>query len=382
MHWKKLPGSCIQSCLSKYLIISALTGVTPVRAEKLIIDLSKLIRHRPFLLNTLLLLAAFIFSVALGAVFIPPETIIRILASQLSGLSITPDWPESYSAIILAVRLPHTVLVVLTGAALGSSGAAYQGLFRNPLADPYLIGVASGAGLGAVFSMALNWPTNLLGYYLVPIGAFIGAILTVVLVYNLARVDGLVPLTTLILAGVAIGAFASALTSFLMLRTELQLHRAISFLLGGSPIGGWDPVIATLPYMLIGMGLLIVSGHMLNVLQFGEEEAKQMGLNVDRAKVFIIVVASLTTAVAVAFSGVIGFVGLIVPHVIRIIWGPDYRRLIPLSILGGGSVLLVADMLARILMAPSTLPVGIVTAMAGAPFFLWILRRAKREVFW
>ena len=341
-----------------------------------------MIRHRPYLLNTLLLLTAFIFSVALAAVFILPQTIFRILANQIAGLNISPDWPDSFSAIILAVRLPHTVLVVLTGAALGSSGAAYQGLFRNPLADPYLIGVASGAGLGAVAAMALNWPTNLLGFYLIPIGAFVGAILTVVLVYNLARVDGLVPLTTLILAGVAIGAFASALTSFLMLRTELQLHRAISFLLGGSPIAGWDPVIAVLPYMLLGMGLLTVSGHMLNVLQFGEEEAKQMGLNVDRAKVFIIVVASLTTAVAVAFSGVIGFVGLIVPHMIRIIWGPDYRRLIPLSILGGGSALLLADMLARILLAPSTLPVGIVTAMAGAPFFLWILRRAKREVFW
>jgi iron complex transport system permease protein len=306
-----------------------------------------MIRHRPFLLNTLLLLLAFIFSVALGAVFVPPGTVLRILGSQFPWLQINPDWPASFSAIILAVRLPHTVLVLLTGAALGSSGAAYQGLFRNPLADPYLIGVASGAGLGAVFAMALNWPTNLFGFYLIPVGAFVGAILTVVLVYNLARVDGLVPLTTLILAGVALGAFASALTSF-----------------------------------LIGMGLLTVSGHMLNVLQFGEEEAKQMGLNVDRAKIFIIVVASLTTAVAVAFSGVIGFVGLIVPHVIRIIWGPDYRRLIPLSVLGGSSALLLADMLARIVIAPSTLPVGIVTALAGAPFFLWILRRAKREVFW
>ncbi|MFL7868938.1 MAG: FecCD family ABC transporter permease [Anaerolineales bacterium] len=341
-----------------------------------------MIRHRPYLLTALLLLSAFIFSIALGAVFIPPETVLRILASRLSWLPISPDWPDAFSAIILAVRLPHTVLILLTGAALGSSGAAYQGLFRNPLADPYLIGVASGAGLGAVCAMALNWPTNLLGFYLVPMGAFVGAILTVVLVYNLARVDGLVPLTTLILAGVALGAFASALTSYLMLRTDLQLHRAISFLLGGSPIAGWDPVIAVLPYMLIGMGLLVISGHMLNVLQFGEEEAKQMGLNVDRAKVFIIAVASLTTAVAVAFSGVIGFVGLIVPHMIRILWGPDYRRLIPLSILGGGAALLLADMLARILLAPSTLPVGIVTALAGAPFFLWILRRAKREVFW
>lgn len=354
----------------------------PREPHKLEPDLKRKFQQRPYLLNIILLISAFIFSVALGAVFIPPETTVRILGENIPWLHIVPNWPASYEAIIMAVRLPHTILVVLTGAALGSSGAAYQGLFRNPLADPYLIGVASGAGLGAVLAMSLNWPTDLLGFYLIPFGAFIGAILTVVLVYNLARVNGMVPLTTLILAGVAIGAFASALTSFLMLRTELQLHRAISFLLGGSPIAGWDPVIAALPYMLIGMGLLTVSGHMLNVLQFGEEEARQMGLNVDQAKIFIIVVASLTTAVAVAFSGVIGFIGLIVPHMIRILWGPDYRHLIPLSILGGGSALLLADMLARILLAPSTLPVGIVTALAGAPFFLWILRQAKREVFW
>lgn len=147
-------------------------------------------------------------------------------------------------------------------------------------------------------------------------------------------------------------------------------------------MAGWDPVKAALPYMVLGMGLLTLSGHMLNVLQFGEEEAKQMGLAVDRAKIFIIITASLTAAAAVAFSGVIGFVGLIVPHIMRILWGADYRRLIPLSILGGGSMLLAADMLARILLAPSTLPVGIVTALTGAPFFLWILRRAKKEVFW
>ncbi len=330
----------------------------------------------------LLLIAAFVASVALGAVFIPPGTILRILLNHLGGIHLLQDWPASSEAIILAVRLPHAVLVALTGAALASSGAAYQGLFRNPLADPYLIGVASGAGLGAVFAMSLNWPSTLLGFYLIPVGAFFGAIMTVILVYNLARVNGLVPLTTLILAGVAVGSFASALTSYLMLRTDLQLHRAISFLLGGSPMSGWEPVIAALPYMIVGMGLLSISGHTLNVLQFGEEEARQMGLHVDRAKVFVILVASLTTAVAVAFSGVIGFIGLIVPHIIRILWGPDYRRLIPLSILTGGIALLLADMLARILLAPSSLPVGIVTAMAGAPFFLWILRQAKREVFW
>jgi len=341
-----------------------------------------MIRRHPYFTNLTLLFVALVFSIALGAVFISPGTIFRILADSLPGINIEQNWPNSFGAIINAVRLPHTILVVLTGAALASSGAAYQGLFRNPLADPYLIGVAAGAGLGAVFAMSLNWPTELFGYYLIPIGAFLGAILTVLLVYNLAHVNGVVPLTTLILAGVAVGAFASAVTSFLMLRSGAEIHRAISFLLGGAPMAGWNPVLAALPYMVVGMGLLTLFGHSLNVLQFGEEEAKQMGLDVDRAKILIIIAASLTTAVAVAFSGIIGFIGLIVPHVVRIIWGPDYRRLIPLSIILGSTALLLADMLARILLAPSTLPVGIVTAMAGAPFFLWILRRAKREVFW
>ncbi len=341
-----------------------------------------MIRRHPYLINSLILAIALVLSIALGAVFIPPLTIIRIIIGSLPGVQLQSDWSLAFTTIVTAVRVPHTILVALTGAALASSGAAYQGLFRNPLADPYLIGVASGAGLGAVIAMSLRWPENTLGFYLIPVAAFIGALLTVLIVYNLARVNSIVPLTTLILAGVAVGSFAAALTSFLMLRSDRQIYRAIAFLNGGSPMAGWDPVLAALPYMLIGMGLLSLTGHALNVLQFGEDEARQMGLNVDRAKVFIIVTASLTTAVAVAFSGIIGFIGLVVPHIVRIVWTADYKRLIPISILMGASALLLADILARILLAPSTLPVGIVTALAGAPFFLWILRRAKREVFW
>jgi len=337
---------------------------------------------RPYFTALALLAVALLLSFSLGAVFIPPGTIASILAAQLPGLNIAPAWPRAAETIILAVRLPHAVLTLLTGAALASSGAAYQGLFRNPLADPYLIGVASGAGLGAVLTMSLHWPQQLAGFYLIPAGAFIGAVLTVLLVYNLARVDAIIPLTTLILAGVAVGSFASALTSFLMLRADDQVYRALSFLLGGSPMAGWQPVLAALPYMVVGMGMLTVLGHPLNVLQFGEEEAQQMGLDVRRLKIWIIFAASLTAAAAVAFSGIIGFIGLIVPHVIRILWGPDYRRLVPLSVILGGAALLLADLLARILLAPSVLPVGIVTALAGAPFFLWILRKAKREVFW
>lgn len=336
----------------------------------------------PFSVNLFLLVVALVINVVIGAVFISPNTLTKILLAELPFTEIIADWPAHYEAIILSLRLPHAILIMLTGAALASSGAAYQGLFRNPLADPYLIGVASGAGLGAVAALTIHWPNNLLGFYFIPIAAFVGAVFTVLVVYNLARVGNMVPLTTLILAGVAVSAFMSAATSFLMLNDNDQVHRAISFLLGGSPMAGWDPVLAALPYMLLGMGLLSVFGHPLNLLQFGEEQAKQLGLPVERSKTIIIVVASITTAVAVSFSGVIGFIGLVVPHVLRMIWGPDYRRLIPLSTLAGGTTLLFADVIARWVIAPGVLPVGIVTAMIGAPFFLWILRRAKAEVFW
>jgi iron complex transport system permease protein len=341
-----------------------------------------MIRKHPFLVITILLVAALMLSIGLGAVRIPAGMVARIIFDHLFGRSGSAGARNATETILLAVRLPHTILMMLTGAALASSGAAYQGLFRNPLSDPYLIGVASGAGLGAVAMMALRGLHGLLGYYLIPLGAFAGAILTVVLVYQLAHVNGMVPLTTLILAGVAFGSFASALTSFLMLRDDGAVYRAIAFLMGGSPISGWEPVLAVLPFMLIGMAALSLSGHVLNLLQFGEEEARQMGLHVDKAKILVIIAASMTTAVAVAFSGVIGYVGLIVPHIIRLVWGPDYKRLIPLAILGGAVTLLLSDVLARVLIAPSTIPVGIVTALAGTPFFLYILRRAKREVFW
>jgi iron complex transport system permease protein len=337
---------------------------------------------RPYWLNALFLGFALILSVAAGPVFIPPGSLLRILMNGLPGVALQANWPENFATIVYQIRLPHALLILLTGAALGGSGAAYQGVFRNPLADPYLIGVASGAGLGAVMAMALHWPNGMLSLYAIPIAAFLGALLTVLLVYSLARVGGSLPTTTLILAGVAVSAFATSLTSFLMLRSNQELRRAIGWLLGGSILSGWEPVLAVLPYVLLGIGLLLSSGHALNVLQFGEEQAVQLGLPAERVKAFLLLAASLTTAAAVAFSGVIGFIGLIVPHLARLLWGHDYRRVIPLSILGGGSALLLADLLARTVLAPQVLPVGIVTALAGAPFFLWVLRRAKNQAYW
>jgi iron complex transport system permease protein len=339
-------------------------------------------KYHPYLINITLVAVAVILSVAVGPVYIRPGTLLRILAEALPGVSIAAELPASFTTIVMKVRLPHTALITISGAALAGSGAAYQGVFRNPLADPFLIGVASGAGLGAVIAMAIRWPAELLGMYAVPVAAFLGALVTILIVYSIARSGKSLPTTTLILAGVAVSSFATSLTSTLMLRSNTELRRAIGWLLGGSIMSGWTPVVAALPYIVIGLGTLIFSGHALNVLQFGEEQAQQLGLAAERAKVVLILAASLATAAAVAFSGVIGFIGLIVPHLARILWGPDYKHLVPISIMGGATTLLLADLLARMILAPQVLPVGIVTALAGAPFFLWILQRAKNQAYW
>ena len=333
-----------------------------------------------YLLNFSFLGAALVLSVAFGAVAIPPATLARILASSLGSEVPPSSWPETFNTIVYQIRLPHAILMAMTGAALGGSGAAYQGLFRNPLADPYLIGVASGAGLGAVLAITFAASLPLLGLYSVPAAAFVGAVVTVLIVYTLARTGRAVPTTTLILAGVAVGSFATSLTSFLMLSTQGEVRRALAWLLGGYTLNGWAPVWVVLPYLGVGLAALLTFGHPLNVLQFGDEQAQQLGLPVERTRTLVILAASLTTAAAVSFSGIIGFIGLIVPHLVRLLWGADYRHLIPLSILGGATCLLVADLLSRIVLAPQEVPVGILTALAGAPFFLWVLRRSQKAV--
>lgn len=328
---------------------------------------------RPLLLSLALLAAALILSLAVGSVFIPPDELWKILRG--AGES-------TFTVILWNIRLPRTALIALAGAALGGSGAAYQGLFRNPLADPFLIGVASGAGLGAVLAMSVRWPYSFWGLMAVPLAAFLAALLTVFLVYQLARVGRTVPTTNLILAGVAFSSFATSLTSFLMIRSTNEVRRALGYLLGGISLTGWDAVLSLLPYLALGLGGLLLSGQALNLLQFGDDQAQQMGLNVTRARAFILAAASLTTAAAVAFAGIIGFIGLVVPHIVRIWFGADYRRVVPLSILGGASALLLSDVIARVILAPQELPVGIVTALVGAPFFLWVLRRAKNQGYW
>lgn len=334
----------------------------------------------PYLWCFAALIAALMLSAAIGAVAIPPLDVARLLIAR--ALSLPTDVSDTFATILFDIRLPRTVLVALTGAALSGSGAAYQGLFRNPLADPYLLGIASGAGLGAVLAMAIQWPSSAISFFAVPLVAFAGALLTALLVYSLARVGRTTPISTLLLAGVAVGAFMTSLSTFLMLRSQGELRRAINWMLGGYALGGWSPVLAVLPEIILGLGVLLLVGRPLNVLQFGDDQARQLGLNVDRVKRVVIVAASLTTAAAVAFSGIIGFVGLAVPHLVRLLWGGDYRRLMPLSIIGGAAGLLLTDIVARTALAPQELPLGVITALIGAPFFVWLLRRAKQQVFW
>lgn len=337
---------------------------------------------RPYLILVVLLVLAFLVSVLAGSVFISPEQFWQAIVARFNGTSTPLDPSGVVGTILFKLRLPRAILLMLVGAALAGSGATYQGLFRNPLADPFLIGVASGAGLGAVVAMTIQWPYSTTGLLAVPICAFVGALAAVLVVTQLARVGNSLPTTNLILAGVAVSSFASAVTSLLMINSTGEMRRALVWLLGGSAMSGWSPVIGILPYVLIGCAVLLTLGHPLNVMQFGDEQARQLGIPVKRVRWMAILTATLATAAAVAFVGVIGFVGLVVPHILRLLWGGDYRRLIPLSMLGGGALLLFTDTAARTLTAPQEIPVGIITALLGAPFFLWVLKRAKTQNYW
>ena len=336
----------------------------------------------PFLITAVVLFVSMVVSIAVGSVFIPLNTLADVLKQGLTGGHSALDPSGVFLKIITDLRVPRTLLLALTGAALAGSGGAYQGLFRNPLADPFLIGVSSGAGLGAVLAIMLPVTATMSGLMTVPAAAFAGAMLTVLVVVQLARVGKTVPTTNLILAGVAVNAFTSALTSALMIHSTGELRRALVWLMGGAVQTGWQPLLGVLPYMVIGLTGLVLVGHPLNVLQFGEEQAHQLGIRVQRVRWFTILLATLTTAAAVAFVGIIGFVGLVVPHIIRLTWGGDYRRLIPLSMLGGASLLLLTDVVARTVIAPQEIPVGIVTALVGGPFFLWVLHRSKAQNYW
>ena len=321
-----------------------------------------------------------VLATSVGSVKIPLGETWRILIDHLPFVRLTPDWSSGMQTIIWDIRLPRVLLAGTVGMALSVAGATYQGLFRNPLADPYLIGVAQGSALGAVIGFLL--PVTGLGatYGLIPALAFAGALASVTVVYALARVGKTLPMSTLILAGVALGALLGAVVAYLTI-TSGQVMRSIMFWLSGSfALSQWSELQVVLPITLAGSCFILLFGRPLNIMQLDEEQAQQLGINVERLKLVLLIVATLITA-AVSFVGIIGFVGIIIPHAVRLIWGPDYRFLLPLSMLCGAIFLILGDLLARTMLAPTEIPIGVITALAGAPFFLYLLRRKARMLF-
>ncbi len=316
-----------------------------------------------------------------GSVSVPLDAILRILWSQFSGTHLHTD--ATWSAIILQIRLPRIVLASIVGATLAVAGAVYQAIFRNPLADPYLIGVSSGASLGATLAILFVWKLTWGGMNAISLSAFAFALGTTFLVYTIARVGKRTSTTMLILAGVALSALLSAATTFLMLtgRSAFQTVQVLGWIMGSLALANWGDVTAILPYLAVGGVTIALFAYRLNVLQLGEEQAHVLGVPVEFSRVLLIAAASLVTAAAVSVSGVVGFVGLVVPHVVRMIWGPDHRFLLPMAAVVGALLMILADALSRTLIAPSEIPIGVVTACVGVPFFLYLLRRQRREVF-
>ncbi len=329
----------------------------------------------------ILLVVMVALATTIGSVQIPFLATSSILLSKLPLVEITPTWSNALETIILEIRLPRVILAGLVGAALAIAGATYQGLFRNPLADPYLIGVAQGAALGAIIGFLLPPIWHGIGFGIIPLFAFIGALVSTTIVYSLARVGRTLPVTTLILAGVALGALWGSIVSYLIISSGEKMHGIIFWLMGSFSLSQWSEVKLVLPYVLVGIVIILLYARPLNIMQLDEEQAQQLGINVERLKLILLAAATLITAAAVSFVGIIGFVGIIIPHAVRLIWGADHRFLLPLSVLTGAIFLILADLIARTVLSPTEIPIGVITAICGAPFFLHLLRRRKRIIF-
>ncbi len=320
-------------------------------------------------------LALTLTATSVGPYAIPPSHAVDILLEGLGfGRSAAS---ETERAIIVSIRMPRIILALIVGAALGVSGAVMQGLFRNPMADPGIIGVSAGGALGAVIAIATG--ASALVALALPAMSFAGAAATLVVVYIVASVGGRFSMAALLLAGVAIGAFIAAVISAIILFTaNLQAQREMLFwLAGGLGASTWEDVRLSAPFVLLGIAVSVMLSRDLNLLMLSDEEARALGARVALTRNSLLIATSLITGAAVAFSGTIAFVGLIAPHTLRLIVGADHRVLIPLSAIGGGVFLLAADILSRTVIDPAEIPVGVVTALTGAPFFLALLARNK-----
>jgi ABC-type Fe3+-siderophore transport system permease subunit len=330
----------------------------------------------------LALVGAVLAGIWVGAVPLAPGRVVLTLADRALGpfgVDVPGGLEGTQAAVLLQLRLPRVVLAVLVGAALAISGAAYQGVFRNPLADPYLLGAAAGAGLGATLTIAYSPVQSLGPVGIVPLAAFAGALFGVFCALALGSVTGGAHSPTLLLAGIAVAAFLAAAQNLVQQQNTDDLREIYGWMIGQLGSSQWSDVVLVLPYLGVACAVLLCCGRALDVLAVGDDEAGSLGVHPGRLRLLVILAASLATASAVAVSGLIGFVGLVVPHIVRRLAGGSYTRVLPLSLLVGGAFLVVADLIARVVLAPAELPIGVVTAFVGAPFFAVLLWAGARR---
>jgi iron complex transport system permease protein len=349
-----------------------------VRAEEPNIFPTRL-RGAHVLLGVFFLVAAAVSSLLIGPADLSPAAVLKELLSRLPFVPVHSGLSATGVAVVWQLRAPRIVLGGLVGSMLALAGSSYQGVFHNPLADPYLLGVASGAGLGATLAVVeiprlANWSIDP-----VPVAAFLGAVVAVTATFALGRSGNRARnATSLVLAGIAVGAFFTAVQTFLLQQQNPQvLAEVYDWILGGLSTAGWGQVELIAPYIAVSTVVLLACRRLLDALSVGDDEANSLGVRADRIRLVVVAAATLGTAAAVSVSGLIGFVGIIVPHTIRLIAGPSYQRIVPLSVLFGAGFLILADLLARTVLSPGEIPLGVVTAFLGAPFFLIVLRQAR-----
>ncbi len=337
-------------------------------------------RLTAYILAAAFLVAAMLFGISIGTVSVPVLSIVKIIGAEIFPFISLDGVDPMHANIVLNIRLPRVILAGLVGASLAIAGAAFQGLLRNPLADPYTLGVSSGASVGAVLTIFLQISLPFVGGFTLPVLSIIFAFLTIFFVIAFARkVDKAMKVETIILTGVIFSSFLGALISLMIALTGDELRQIVNWLLGSVSMRGWVYVKIILPFFILGSFLLILNGKELNAMSFGEDRARYLGVDVQRRKLMVLAAGSVLTGAAVAVSGTIGFVGLVIPHLARRLWGPDHKHLLPLSILVGSGFLIIADLVARTIISPVELPIGVITALIGAPAFAAILMKRRTE---
>lgn len=342
-----------------------------------------IIKKRKTLFIILILIYAIlvVMATSLGAVTIKPYTVLTVILGKVPflGQYINGNASETDSLIILMVRMPRIIMASLVGIGLSVVGASFQSLFKNPMADPHVLGISSGAAVGAALAIVLNIQNAAASLSIVTVSAFIGAVVTTVFVYNIAQVRGKVTTTNLLLAGCAVSFLMSSMISIIMVFNQEEVNKIVFWMMGSFNASSWKNIWIVAPIILIGTIVIYFFYRDFNLMLTGEDNAKSLGTDTEMVKKLIILISSMIVAVSVAFSGIIGFVGFLVPHMIRIIFGPNNKALIPLSAIGGAVFLLFSDTIARTVAAPAELPVGAVTALIGAPYFIYLLIKMKKR---